>query len=78
MAKISVADVVVHIDESLDSIARGKLENDLREQEGVMNVQFSEKAPHLMVVKFDPDHARCKDILSVVLGDHLHAELVGI
>jgi len=78
MGNIFMADVTLHIDENMDASTRTKLENDLRSQEGVVSVHFSEKTPHLMVVTYDPDHARAKDALKVVLGDHLHGELIGL
>ena len=77
MANIMLADVTVHVDESLDEAARAKLVNDLRSQEGVVSVQPSGNAPHLLIVKYDSTHATGKNILKVVLGEHLHAELIG-
>jgi hypothetical protein len=78
MTNIFLADVTVHVDESMQESERLKLENDLRSTDGVVSVHFSEKTPHLVVVTYDPDHAKSKDVLKVVLGEHLHAELVGI
>lgn len=77
MANTMLADVTIHVDESLDQAARRKLENDLRSQDGVISVQPSEKAPHLLIVKYDPAHATSRKILKVVLGEQLHAELIG-
>ena len=78
MSIIKLADVTVHVDEMLDAATRAKLEDDLRSQDGVISVHSSEKTPHLIVVTYDPDHAKSKQILGVVLGEHLHAELVGL
>ena len=78
MANISLADVTLHVDENMDKGTRAKLENDLRSQDGVVSVHLSEQTPHLIVVTYDPDHARSKDVLRTVLQDHLHAELIGI
>lgn len=78
MANISLADVTVHVDESIDAGIRKKLEDDLRSRDGVVSVRSSERTPHLIVVTYDPGHATGKDILRVVLGDHLHAELIGL
>ena len=78
MAKIFLTDVTIHVDETLNKDERSKLENDLRATGGVISVHFSEKTPHLVVVTYDPDQAKSKDVLKVVLGEHLHAELVGI
>lgn len=78
MANIFLTDVTIHVDENMDKDARARLENDLRSQEGIVSVHFSEKTPHLVVVTYDPAHARSKDVLKVVLGDHLHGELIGL
>lgn len=78
MAAISLADMTIHVDETLDKDARAKLEQDLRALEGVVSACSSEHTPHLVTVIFDPKHARSKDVLKVVLGEHLHAELVGL
>lgn len=77
MVRVSVADVTIHVDETLDQALRAKLENDLRSQDGVVSVQSSEKAPHLLIVKYDTAHASSKNVLKAVLGEHLHAELIG-
>jgi arginine repressor len=55
-----------------------KLEEDLRAQDGVISIHTSEGTPHLVVVTYDPDHTKSKEILGVVLGEHLHAELIGL
>ena len=78
MANMYIADVTVHVDETMSKEIRAKLESDLRSQDGVVSVQASEKAPHLLIVKYDSNHLTSKSILKVVLGDRLHAELVGI
>ena len=78
MANVHLADVTIHVDETLDKDARAKLEDDLRSQGGVISIHSSEKTPHLIVVKYNPDHVASKDILRVVLGEQLHAELIGI
>lgn len=78
MATIKLADVTVHVDETLDAATRDKLEKDLRAQDGVISVHTSEGTPHLIVVTYDPDHTKSQKILGVVLGDQLHAELIGL
>lgn len=78
MNNISLSDVTIHVDEALDQSARAKLDNDLRALDGVISVHASEHNPHLVVVTFDPDHASSKGLLKTVLGEHLHAELIGL
>ena len=78
MSNIKLADVTVHVDETLDAATRTKLEEDLRAQDGVVSVHSSEGTPHLVVVTYDPDHTKSNEILGVVLGEQLHAELIGL
>ena len=78
MSNIKLADVTVHVDETLDAATRAKLEEDLRSQDGVISVHSSEETPHLIVVTYDPDHTKSREILGIVLGEQLHAELIGL
>ena len=78
MANINLADVTIHIDENLDADARAKLEEGLRSQDGITSVHSSEKTPHLVVVTYDLSHIKSKEILRVVLGENIHAELIGL
>ena len=77
MANIHVADVTLHVDEVLEKETRAKVEQDLRSLEGVTGVRSSKSAPHLIVISYDARHVKSKDILRCVLGDRLHAELIG-
>ena len=77
MTNIHVADVTLHVDEVLEKETRAKLEKDLHSLEGVTGVRSSNKTPHLIVVSYDARHLKSKDILRCVLGDRLHAELIG-
>jgi hypothetical protein len=78
MASLRLADLTLHVDEILEKETRARLEKDLRSLEGVTSVRSSSKTPHLIVVTYDPHHAKAKDILKVALGEHLHAQLIGL
>jgi len=78
MSDIKLSDVTIHVDETMDSGARERLEADLRTQEGVVSVHTSDKTPHLVVVTYDPDHTRSREILNTIMSEHLHAELIGM
>lgn len=78
MAIISVADITLHVDEALGQEARATLEDSLRSRPGVIGLEWSQKAPHLMVVKYDPNHATSASIVKAVLGEGLHAEMFGL
>jgi len=78
MADIHLIDVTVHVDETLDAAARRQLEEDLRDQPGVVSVRASAKTPHLFIVTYNPEYIQAQAILRTVTHGHLHAELIGM
>lgn len=51
---VNLADVMVHIDESLDSNQRQGLEDAMRQEDGVVAATARGYAPHIMLVAYDP------------------------
>jgi hypothetical protein len=43
-----------------------------------MSVCYHDEKPHLMIVEFDPDTVTSQDLLQIVLGQKVHAELIGL
>lgn len=76
--EISIADVVVHIDESLSKEALAKLEDAVRTDECVISASVPVGKTHLMLVAFNPDCTSAKKILCKVTEQGVHAELVGL
>ena len=75
---IDLANVVVHIDETLDQARRRALEDSLRAEEGVVSVGLRDDAPHLMVVAYNPRRTSAQHVLERARSGGLHAELVGL
>lgn len=75
---MDLADVIVHIDESLAQIGLDGIENALRRLDGVVSVGRGGGKPHLMVVEFDPERVKAVDILRYVQNEGVHAELIGL
>jgi hypothetical protein len=75
---ISIADVVVHIDESLSKEVLAKLENAVRKDECVVSASVPSGKSHLMLVAFNPDCTSSKNILFTVTKQGAHAEVVGL
>jgi len=59
---IPLVDIVLHVDEDLDEAERNRLEETLRQREGVVSVHFDEKKQHLMVVAYNPERVTSKDL----------------
>lgn len=75
---MTTADVMLHVDESLDEQARERVKDSLRDMTGIASVRSTEHTPHLFVVEYDPTTVKSSDILHRVTGAGLHAELVGL
>lgn len=76
--EIPIADVMVHIDETLFQDALKKLEDAVRQDECVLSASVPAGKLHLMLVAFDPRCTSTKKILARVEKEGVHAELVGL
>ena len=75
---IPLADVTVHIDETLDEAGRGQIEERVRALEGVVSYHSGDATPHLAVVEYNPAKIDSADILDAVRSGGVHAELIGL
>jgi len=75
---MQMADVMVHIDETVDPERRAKIADTVRAHKGVMAVAHHDEKPHLMIIEYDPDAVTSQQLLQVVLGQGVHAELIGL
>jgi hypothetical protein len=75
---IDLADVTLHVDESLDSEGLAELESAFRQREGVVSVHVDDKRPHLFVLEYNPKLVHSKDLVKIPEFKGLHAELIGL
>lgn len=75
---IQLADVVVHIDQTLERERRMEIEEQLRAIDGVVSVRNSDDRPHLALVEYNPDKTSSAAILNTVTIQGVRAELVGL
>ena len=75
---IQLADVTVHIDQTLEREGRARIEDGLRAIDGVVSVHNPDERPHLAVVEYNPDKTNSQAILSSVMAQGVHAELIGL
>jgi hypothetical protein len=75
---ISLSDVLIHIDETLPTAARAKVESQLREVDGVVSVHIPDDKPHLTLVEYVPEKTNAQALLRGVRDQGFHAELVGL
>jgi len=72
-----IADVVVHIDETLTTDQLNSLVGAIRGLDGVVSAGTQDR-PHLVTVAYNPDNVNSKAILERVKSEGCHAELIGI
>jgi len=75
---IDLADITLHVDETLDAEGLAKLENAFRQREGVVSVHVEQKHPHLFILEYNPKLVHSKDLLKISEFQGLHAELIGL
>ncbi len=75
---IQLADVTIHIDETLDTARRAEIESKLRAIDGVVSVHNPDNKPHLAVIEYNPSKVKSTALLEAVKGEGVHAELIGL
>lgn len=73
-----MADVMIHIDETLSAEALRRIEASVREDACVVSAGVPAGNPHMMLVAYNPDGISATDILARVKRNGVHAELVGM
>ena len=73
-----IADVTVHIDETLDPSKLQDLADEVRQVGGVESVTSHDDKPHLMIVKYDPSQTNSSSIHQAITAKGIHAELIGL
>ena len=74
---MDMADVIIHINESVDHNRRTEIADMIRNHQGVMSVAHHDEKPHLLIVEYDPEEVHAKELLQVALSEGVHAQLVG-
>lgn len=73
-----LADVTLHIDETLEQAKRNEIEQELRAINGVVSVSNPDSRPHLAIVEYNPEQTDSQAILASVTRQNVHAELIGL
>ena len=73
-----IADVTIHIDETLDHSGLQDLADEIRQVGGVESVTFHDDKPHLMIVQYDPGQTSSSSIHQKISDKGVHAKLIGL
>ena len=74
----NIADVIVHVDETLPLDQLKTVEGHIHNMGGVVSACNRDDKPHLISVTYDPEKVKAHDILVKVESEGVHAELVGL
>jgi hypothetical protein len=75
---IDLADVTIHIDQTLDAEGQTKLEDAFRNRVGVVSVRINPDRPHLVLVEYNPKMINSRDLVDIPRFQGLSGELVGL
>ncbi len=75
---IKMSDIMLHIKEDLDANEMLSLENQMRDQTGVIALGYHDTRPHLMIVEYNRDTTSAQNLLHAVEDHGLHARLIGM
>lgn len=76
--KRNCTDVLMHIDDALDSASSERLIQRLNSVKGVNEIRFRPEKNHLVMVCYDPQDVRATNLLHTVQNLGHQAQLVGL
>jgi hypothetical protein len=74
----SLADVLVHVDQTLSHDRLASLTSVIAALNGVATAEGHDAKPHLVIVTYDPEKVKSHDILAAVKAQGVNAELVAL
>lgn len=74
----SPADVLIHIDQTLNHDRLASVTAKIAAIEGVAKAEAHDAKPHLMIVMYDPEKVHATDVLTAVKAQGVGAELIGL
>ena len=75
----SIADIVVHLHPDATADCKGKIDEGLRAQNGVVSVHFSEKEhPHALIVAYNPEAVSSGTLLAEIRKCDSEAVMAGL
>lgn len=74
----AIADFMIHVNETLSDIDMTRLADTVCDEACVMSACVSQDDPHLMIVNYDSNCGRIRDIVGSVAKLGVHAQAVGL
>lgn len=74
----TLADVLVHVNENIDEAALSAIEQDMRNDVGVISVGHRVGQSHLLMVVYDSELTQAVSLLQPLRTQGLHAQVIGL
>jgi len=74
----TLADVLVHVNENMDEATLCSLEQDMRNDVGVISVGHRTGQSHLLMVVYDAGATQAACLLQPLRAQGLHAQVIGL
>jgi hypothetical protein len=75
---MSLCDIIIHVNNDLDAVARDTLEQSLRAVDGVIAPRFNADKTHLLVISYNAAQTTSATLLATVQAQGYKAQLVGL
>lgn len=75
---MNISDIIIHINETLNTEQRASLEDNMRQVEGVVSPRFNPGKEHFLVVAYDTDKTSTSALLANTRKAGYTAQLVGM
>lgn len=74
----TLADVLVHVNENMDEARLRGIEQDMRNDAGVISVGHRTGQSHLLMVVYDSGVTQAASLLQPLRAQGLHAQVIGL
>jgi hypothetical protein len=75
---INLADVTLHIDQTLQPDELAEIETVFRQRDGIVSVHFNPDKRHLMLIEYNPEKIHSRDLIDILRYQGLRGELIGL
>jgi len=73
-----LVDLTIHINEKVSSDTRTKLQDEMRNMNGIMMASSRDKMPHFLMIGYDPKLINSNEIVHFVKNQGMQAQIIGL
>jgi hypothetical protein len=74
---VNRVEIIIHINEILDSVTRNGLQSVMLRNDGVFAADFCPRLYHVLLVQYDRSKLSSRSVLALVVSQKLTAQIIG-